>query len=156
MEKNMIGWQEWCGLPELGIGAIKAKVDTGATTSSLHAFQIEPYTHEHCHYVRFQIHPLQNRQDIVLSCSAPVLGKRRVTDSGGHTEERYAIRTCVQFPEGSYDIDITLADRETMKYRMLLGRNALADRFIIDPAASYLLGKMKKKTLRNLYFQKAL
>jgi ribosomal protein S6--L-glutamate ligase len=151
MDKIMIGWQEWCSFPQLNILAIKAKVDTGATTSSLHALNIEPFIQNHESMVRFDVQPLQYRHDIILQCAAPLIDKRIVTDSGGHKEERYVIRSLAKLGEYSWEIDVTLADRVTMKYRMLLGRTALAGRFMIDPLASTLLGRLSKKKLQTYY-----
>lgn len=138
------GWREWLSLPELGIYAIKAKVDTGARTSCLHAFKIEPFEKDGSEWLRIWVHPLQD--DLTEQvCEAPVLEQRQVTDSGGHTEVRYVIRTLVQVGFGpdalQYNAEFTLTNRDTMKFRMLLGRQALNGRYIVNPEASYLQGK---------------
>jgi ribosomal protein S6--L-glutamate ligase len=151
MEKTLIGWQEWCKLEEVGLGAIKAKVDTGATTSCLHAFEVSTFTRKGKKYVSFSIHPLQNNKEIVKVCVAPFIGTRVVANSGGEKELRYVIRTNLKLGEIDTDIEITLTDRDSMKFRMLLGREALAGRFIVDSEQKFLLGKLKTSSVKNLY-----
>lgn len=137
--KIVIGWREWVALPGLQLPAIKAKVDTGARTSSLHAFDIETYTDRGELRVRFKVHPL-SKSKIVVQCSAPIVDHRTVADSGGHREKRYVIVTDLVIGELRYPIEITLANRETMTHRMLFGRSAMKD-FVIAPDHSYLLGR---------------
>lgn len=141
----ILGWREWIELPGLGIPRIKAKVDTGARTSCLHAFFVEHVRQRGGTYLRFGVHPLQRRTDKVIICEAALLDRRVVADSGGHREHRYFIETDVVIGGASHRIELTLTDRDTMRFRMLLGRTALNDRFLIDPSASYLAGKPKPR-----------
>jgi hypothetical protein len=143
-EKITIGWREWVSLPDLGIEHIKAKIDTGARTSALHAFSVRAFTKKGNKMVRFKIHPYQRRKDIVVECVAPILERRWVTDSGGHREQRYVIESTVQLGEDNWPIELTLTNRETMKFRMLLGRTAMKNRVVVNPGRSYLIGKKPK------------
>jgi hypothetical protein len=143
-EKITIGWREWVSLPDLGIEHIKAKIDTGARTSALHAFSVRAFTKKGNKMVRFKIHPYQRRNDIVVECVAPILERRWVTDSGGHREQRYVIESTVQLGEDNWPIELTLTNRETMKFRMLLGRTAMKNRVVVNPGRSYLIGKKPK------------
>lgn len=136
-----VGWREWVYLPDLHIDKIKAKVDTGARTSCLHAFEIDPYTENGVEKVHFLIHPLQKRNDIVDECDAVVLDKRLVSDSGGHREMRYVISTRLVLGPHEWDIEMTLTNRDSMLFRMLLGRTAMENRMRVDPARSYVQGK---------------
>lgn len=137
-----IGWREWLALPELGIPAIKAKVDTGARTSALHAFRMETFRSGGTEQVRFWIHPLRGRQDLQIVCEATVIDRRVVRDSGGHTEERCFIRTTISAGGRQWPAEITLTSREDMLFRMLLGRAALVEAGMrVDPGESYLLGR---------------
>jgi hypothetical protein len=136
-----LGWREWIALPELGIPAIKAKIDTGARTSALHAFYLETFHVNRRRRVRFGVHPLQRRVDLELFCETAVVEERYVTDSGGHGEQRLVIHTPIVLGDSVWPIEITLTNRDPMMFRMLLGRTALERRFLVDPARSYTLGR---------------
>ncbi|HLD16840.1 MAG TPA: ATP-dependent zinc protease [Coxiellaceae bacterium] len=137
----VVGWREWAGLPTLHVPFIKAKIDTGARTSVLHAFQLEHYRHKLRDKVRFYIHPIQRNDHKMIRCTAEVIDKRWVTDSGGHREYRYVIKTDIQLGAHVWPIEMTLTDRECMRFRMLLGRTALQNHIIVDPGRSYLVSK---------------
>ncbi|NWF35460.1 RimK/LysX family protein [Mariprofundus sp. KV] len=143
MDKTTLGWREWVSLPELGIEAVKAKVDSGARSSALHTFELETFSEDGIAKVRFSIHPYQHDSSIVKTCIAELLDERNVTDSGGHTELRPVISTALLLGGISKKIEITLTNRENMKFRMLLGRTAMTGDFLIDPQRSYLLGTPK-------------
>jgi len=139
-----LGWREWVGLPALKIHQIKAKVDTGARTSSLHAFKVRSFLEGNKERVEFQMHPIQKNNDTVATCIADVFDKRVVTDSGGHKEERFVILTDLSIGKHTWPIEVTLTARDDMLFRMLLGRTAIKNRAQVDPARSYLVGKKKR------------
>lgn len=140
-DRLCLGWREWVALPDLNIGLIKAKVDTGARTSCLHTYRTEPYTVDGQRRVRFWVHPVQNDLHTSVECDALVVDERTVTDSGGHREPRLVIATTLQVGELSWPIEMTLTNRDTMRFRMLIGRTALAKRCVVSPEASYLAGE---------------
>jgi hypothetical protein len=150
-QKMIIGWKEWCTFPALGLSAIKAKIDTGATTSALHAFDIEPYEAGGAPHVRFSINPIRGRKEFITSCTAPVVDKRIICNSGGHAEERYVIQTLLALGQHSWEIELTLTNRQHMQYRMLLGRRAMSSRCIVDPGSSFLLGKLSSRQAYGKY-----
>lgn len=138
--EKVLGWREWVSLPELGITWIKAKVDTGARTSALHAFELEPFKRGDKDWVRFSVHPLQGESDTVIQCESPVLERRDVTDSGGHLENRPVIETELVLGSLSKRIELTLTDRDTMRFKMLLGRTAMRPNILVYPSQSFKLG----------------
>jgi hypothetical protein len=144
-DKLKIGWKEWISLPELDIPSIKAKIDTGARTSSLHAFKIEPFTENGINKIKFWIHPIQHNNDYVISCTADIIDERIVKNSGGQEEERYVIKTHILIADSQWDIEITLTNRDNMRYRMLLGRTSLRGKVIIDPNEAFLTGYQYRK-----------
>ena len=141
-----LGWREWAGLPELGINRIKAKVDTGARTSCLHTFRMEPYEQDGERRVKFWVHPVQNDLHEVIACDAAILDERMVTDSGGHQELRLVIQTTLQLGDSQWPVEVTLTNRDTMRFRMLIGRTALAGRGVVLPESSYLAGEPALRT----------
>ncbi len=132
-----LGWEEWVALPDLGLPALKAKIDTGAKTSALHAFDIEPFGPAGRPRVRFAIHPIPGRQDLTIPCSAEIVDRREVTSSNGEAELRYVIRSDMAVGGRRWPIEITLTDRGAMAYRMLLGRQAFAEDVVISPGESF-------------------
>lgn len=137
-----IGWEEWVALPELHLPAIKAKVDTGAKTSALHAFKVEKFEDHGVEKVRFGVHPIAERPEIEVFCTAHLVEEREITSSNQQTELRYVIRTLARFGDKSWPIELTLTNREEMNYRMLLGRSAMDQRLVVVPNASCLLGEL--------------
>jgi hypothetical protein len=131
-----LGWRERLALPRLGIGMLKAKLDTGARSSSLHVDTIETFQRGGVTWLRFSLHP-GRRGPTALHCEAPALDRRTVTDTGGRRTERWFIRSEVHLAGARFDVDINLTDRRHMLFPMLLGRSALNGRFIVDPARSY-------------------
>lgn len=136
-----LGWREWVGLPEWGVSALKAKVDTGAKTSALHAFDLEMETIDGELWAFFEIHPEQRETSGAVRASAPVVGFRSVRSSSGHEQERPVVATRVTVGDQTWRIEVTLTSRDEMGFRMLLGREALKERFVVDPGGSYLAGE---------------
>jgi hypothetical protein len=144
-ELPTIGWREWVALPGLGISAVKAKVDTGARSSSIHALNIEIFRQDGKAYVRFAVHPLQRDTKTTVHVEAPLLEHRRVRSSGGHETIRPVVVTEVELLGQRWLIELTLANRVTMGFRMLLGRQAIRRRFLVDPAGSYYGGDWENR-----------
>ena len=139
-KRKPLGWREWIALPGLNIPRIKAKVDTGARTSALHAFRVEAFTQDEQQWVRFAIHPIQGDSSVEVECEAAVIDQRLVRDSGGHEELRYVIDTQIALGEDRFQCEVTLTDRDSMAFRVLLGRTALRGKYVIHPGRSYLQG----------------
>jgi ribosomal protein S6--L-glutamate ligase len=140
-----LGWQEWVSLPDLGLRAIKAKIDTGARTSALHAYDIEP-AGSGC--VAFKVHPVTRSADVVVQCTARLVDSRDVTSSNGESERRVVIETHIEIAGQRWPIEVTLTNRALMRTRMLLGRQALAGRVLVDPAAALLQPRLSYKVYR--------
>lgn len=136
----LIGWREWLTLPELGISTIKAKIDTGARTSALYAFDLEPFEQDGIHKVRFKVHPFQHDEQETIASEARLIEQRQVKNSGGKAELRPVILTPVSLNGQVWAIELTLTHRRNMQFRMLLGREAIRKRFLVDPGRSYLQG----------------
>lgn len=143
--KIIIGWREWLALPDLDIKAIKAKIDTGARTSALHAYYMEPFESEGVLKIKFGVHPLQKRKDVEIHCVADVVDRRRVTSSDGQSEKRYVIQTMAELGTSRWPIELSLTSRKSMRFRMLLGRAAISNHLIVDPGQSYQTGRKLSK-----------
>jgi len=141
----IIGWREWVGLPDFGIEAIKVKVDTGARSSSLHAFDLHEFTREEEKWVRFKVHPVQRKRDVTVEIEARILEYRSVRSSSGKATKRPVIVTQLKLLGITWPVELTLASRDKMGFRMLLGREAFRDRFLVDAGNSYFSGKPKRK-----------
>lgn len=150
-DKLLIGRNEWCELPDLNIPAIKAKIDTGAKTSALHAFNIEPIQKNNKSFVQFDMYPLQSNDKVVVSCTAPLIDERHIMSSSGHIEHRCVILTTVVIANQQWEMEVTLSNRDPLRYRLLLGREALNSRVLIDPNLSCHQKKIRRKKALALY-----
>lgn len=139
-----VGWREWVALPELGIERIKAKIDTGARSSSLHAYDIRRSERRGVEVVRFKVHPIQRDFRTTVEAVAPVVGQRSVRSSSGQESLRWVIRTEIALMGERWPIEVTLARRDAMGFRMLLGRQAIRRHFVVDPGGSFLAGRPRK------------
>ena len=139
--KGVLGWREWVALPELGVEQVKAKLDTGARSSALHAYDIERLEGPSGRRVRFKIHPQQRSTAVTVEAEAPLLEDRWITSSNGHRSRRPVILTTVELGGTRWPIELTLTARDEMGFRMLLGRQALRGHFVVDPSRSHLAGK---------------
>ena len=144
-ERQIIGWREWVALPDLGVTEVKAKVDTGADNSSLHAFNIESFSEDGIEKVRFEIHPRQRKKKPSIECMAEVVGERRVKNPGGRTEIRPVIRTKLIVAGQELEALVNLTTRDEMTFRMLLGRRTVRRHFVVDPGRSYLGDRPSRK-----------
>ena len=147
---SIIGWREWLDLPALGIAEIKAKIDTGARTSALHAFHVQEIEKNGKKMVHFQVHPYQKDSHNTVTCEAEILEWRHVTNSGGHQQYRPVILTPIEIGGQVWKIELTLTNRDVMGFRMLLGREAVRQRFLVNPGASFLLSAKKRKQVEKL------
>ncbi|MNJ98024.1 Ribosomal protein S6 modification protein [compost metagenome] len=151
LDKVIVGSEEWCAFPHLGIPTVKARVDSGAKTSALHAINISPFQKEGENWVKFDINPIQNNTKTVIHCEAPLVDKRVVKSSSGFREQRYVIRAEIQIGGTSWNVELTLTNRDSMGFRMLLGREAMSGRLLVDPEQKYLLGQPTKEKLQEYY-----
>lgn len=140
-DRTVIGWREWVQMPELGVTEIKAKVDTGADNSSLHAFNIERFDLDGTPMVRFELHPRQRKRKPIVECEAEVVGEKKVRNPGGRSEMRPVIRTTLVVAGRPVPANVNLTTRDEMTFRMLLGRRTVRKKFLVDPGRSYLGGR---------------
>lgn len=145
----IVGWREWVAFPEIGLPAVRAKVDTGASTSAIHAHSVERFEQGGAPYARFHVHPFfQRHRRISVECEAPVVDERTVTSSSGHSETRLVVgavfRLGIKSGQPEWPIELTLTDRRTMRFPMLLGREAMNGRVLVDPQASFLVGSVDR------------
>nr|WP_136481449.1 30S ribosomal protein S6--L-glutamate ligase [Algibacter onchidii] len=138
MQYKVVGSEEWCVFKEFGIPAIKARIDSGAKTSSIQANNIKPFSRKGEEWVKFEVNPIQENRSIAIKCESKVIAKRVVKSSLGISEERFVIKTALTLGDDTFDIELTLANRDSMEFRMLLGREALAGRYVVDTASCYL------------------
>ncbi|MEE2692036.1 MAG: RimK/LysX family protein [Pseudomonadota bacterium] len=138
---TLIGWREWAAFPDLGAERIKAKIDTGAKTSAVHAYRIRTEMRGGVLWAEFYLHPVQKKRIPEIKCSAPVIARRKIRSSNGVEEVRNIIETTLRMGGREWRIQLSLARRDEMGFRLLLGRDAIRKKFIIDPAASFLLGR---------------
>ena len=148
-EKKIVGWREWISIPGLHVSRIKAKLDTGARTSSLHAFDLETLEIKGKQWVKFKVHPYQRNDKIIRRCLAPIFDYRWVKSSSGHREKRFVILTELHIFDDHWPIELTLTNRDEMGFRMLLGRTAMHKHLIVDSSRSYCNGKLLRKKLKK-------
>ena len=151
LDKVIVGSEEWCSFSTLNIPAIKARVDSGAKTSALHAINIVPFEKEGEKWVKFDVNPLQNNGKTVIHCESKVIDKRIVKSSSGSRESRYVIQTEISIADTNWVIELTLTNRDSMGYRMLLGREAMGGRVLVDPEKHFLLGQPTTEKLEEYY-----
>jgi len=144
-----VGWREWVRLPELGVEWVKAKIDTGARSSALHAFDLQEFERDGERWVRFEIHPWQRNAEDAVTAELPVHDERVVRSSTGHEQHRYVVRTGVRLAGRTVTTDLTLTRRDEMGFRMLIGRDALRQGFLVDAHHSYLGGRPKQVVRRK-------
>ena len=151
--KRVVGSEEWISLSELNIPYLKARVDSGAKTSSIHAINIQPFQKDNETWVNFDVFPIQNDGKRKVSCKALVIDKRVVKSSSGNREHRYVVRTAIGLNDETWDVELTLTNRDSMGYRMLLGREAMIGRIIVDPSESFLAGSVEDEIIFKSYQQ---
>lgn len=148
-KKKIIGWREMVRLPALCNLSIGAKIDTGALTSAIHAFNIHAYTMDGVDYVTFDLHPRKRHRKPTISCEARIADIRYIKNTGGKPVPRFIIKTPIKLGKTQWDIELSLARRDAMSFRMIIGREALRGRFIVDPGRSYLMSSGRRKTAKR-------
>ena len=143
------GWREWVGLPDLGVEHIKAKLDTGARSSALHAFDLEEFERDGISWVRFSVHPWQESAEDSHTVELPIHDRRTIRSSTGHVQQRYVVRMRLQLLDRTFPIEVTLARRDAMGFRLLIGREALRRGFVVDSGSSFLGGRPPKQIRRR-------
>ncbi|WP_339838469.1 30S ribosomal protein S6--L-glutamate ligase [uncultured Flavobacterium sp.] len=151
-QKVIVGSEEWCSLPAIGIPTIKARVDSGAKTSALHAINIKTYSKDNQEWVKFDINPIQNNAKALIHCEAQLVDQRIVKSSSGFREKRYVISTNVSLGGKTWEIELTLTNRDSMGFRMLLGREAMSGRVMVDPEQKFVLGQPSNENLKEFYY----
>lgn len=151
--KIIVGSEEWCSLPMMGVPIIKARIDSGAKTSALHAFNINRFTREGVAWVSYELHPVQNNRRVVVRCESEVVDRRLVKSSSVVSEKRYVVKTLMQLAGQAWEIEITLTNRDSMGYRMLMGRGTMQDRILVDPSSKLLCGDFSRDAVLQQYGQ---
>ena len=151
MDKIILGSEEYFSFPDLNIPVIKARVDSGAKTSAIHALNISPFKKDEETWVRFDVNPIQNDLKTIISCEAKVIDRRIVKSSSGNREQRYVIQTSIGIKDEKWLVELTLANRDSMGYRMLLGREAMLGRVLVDPEKSFELGEPTLAIIKDTY-----
>lgn len=146
---TIAGWREWVALPDLGVPWLKAKLDTGARSSAIHAFDIEPFDREGEDWVRYSLHPWQKTADEAVGCESRIIGRRSIRSSSGHSDVRYVVSMDISLVGRVVTSEVTLSRRDEMGFRMLVGREALRQGFLVDPAHSYLGGRPSRSVRRQ-------
>ncbi|QAY72423.1 hypothetical protein ET445_02770 [Agromyces protaetiae] len=146
---TITGWREWASLPEIGVPWIKAKIDTGARTSSLHAFDLEEFRRGRKDWVRFGVQPWQNSDEDAVVVECPVFDRREIRSSSGHVDERIVVLLDLVLTGRRVTAEVTLSNRDEMGFRMLVGREVLRQGFLVSPGESFLGGRAPKRTRRR-------
>jgi len=146
---TLTGWREWVSLPDLGVDWIKAKIDTGARTSSLHAFDIQEFERDGEAWVRFRVKPWQDSQEDAVVVESPIHDRRAVRSSSGHAQERLVVQLMIRLVDREVMAEVTLSNRDEMGFRMLIGREALRRGYVVDPARSFLGGRAPREARRR-------
>lgn len=149
--QNIIGNEEWCAFGELNIPAIKARIDSGAKTSSIQATNIKRVVRNGESWVDFEVNPVQDNRSVSVFCSAKIVDTRIIKSSSGTTQKRFVIKTPVTLGDRTFDIELTLANRDSMEYRMLLGREAMQERFLVDPSKHFVMGDYDQEAFGQFY-----